>query len=281
MCRLLGYCVNAAQLSLKDVLGETDTADFRRLSEIHRDGWGLSLKGFPDDGTSQLSEDRTYHTTVAAYLDPMFTALADIPTQSALWHLRWGSPGIAGIMENQQPFALDDIEFMHNGNIVGSDGVNVLDNPDFEVDRDIVKSVSVHSDSAIFFAVIIGYTRQGMKLSDAVLHAVAKMRETYPASSYNCIVRDAEEMVAVEAGRGGKTSPVITDFYNDYGWTGQGDDYRAMRFRDIRDEQNHGLGVLVASSGFRQDADDGWLEMGNNTMLVASRRTGRYSLRSL
>ncbi|WEV42632.1 hypothetical protein OZX57_04315 [Bifidobacterium sp. ESL0682] len=184
-------------------------------------------------------------------------------------------------MENQQPFAFDGIDFIHNGHIVDADNVTVLDNPDFEVDRDIVESISVHSDSAIFFAVIVGYTRQGMNLSDAVLHAVAKMRETYPDSSYNCIVRDAEEMVAVQAVHGGKTLPEITKFYNDYGWTGQGDDYSVMRFRDIRDGKNQGLGVLVASSGFRQDANDGWREMGNNTMLVASRLTGKYFLRSL
>ncbi|WEV47744.1 class II glutamine amidotransferase [Bifidobacterium sp. ESL0690] len=281
MCRLLGYCVNAAELSLKDILGEADTADFRRLSEIHKDGWGASLKGFAGDGASQLSDDRTYHTTVAACVDPVFSSLADIPAQSALWHFRWGSPGIAGVMENLQPFALDGIEFIHNGHIVDADNVNILDNPDFEVDRDIVESISIHSDSAIFFAVIVGYVRQDMNLSDAVLHAIAKLRETYPTSSYNCIVRDAEEMVAVEAGRGGKTLPEIIEFYNDYGWTGQGDDYSAMRFRDIRDDKNHGLGVLAASSGFRQNADDGWREMGNNTMLVASRRTGRYFLRSL
>ncbi|WEV68575.1 class II glutamine amidotransferase [Bifidobacterium sp. ESL0775] len=268
-------------MSLKDILGEANTEDFRRLSEIHKDGWGLSLKGLAGDGASQLSDDRTYHTTVAAYDDPMFSPLADMPAQSALWHFRWGSPGIAGVMENQQPFAFDGIEFIHNGHIVDTDNVSILDNPGFEVDRDVVRSISVHSDSAIFFAVIVGYARQGMGLSDAVSHAVAKMRETYPASSYNCIVRDAEEMVVVEAGRGGKTSRVITEFYNDYGWTGQGDDYRAMRFRDIRDGRNHGLGVLVASSGFRQDAADGWREMGNNTMLVASRSTGKYFLRSL
>lgn len=281
MCRLLGYCVNAAQLSLQDILGEADTADFRRLSEIHKDGWGLSLKGFAGSNASQLLQDRTYHTTVAAYADPMFSALSDMPAQSALWHLRWGSPGIAKVMENQQPFAFDDIEFMHNGHIVGMDNVNILDNPDFEVDRDIVRSISLHSDSAIFFAVIVGYVRQGMNLSDAVLHAVEKLRETYPTSSYNCIVRDAKQMVAVQAGHEGKTSPGITKHYNDYGWIGQSEDYAVMRFRDIKDEKNHGLGVLVASSGFRQDADDGWREMGNNTMLVASRLTGRYFLRSL
>ncbi|WEV59887.1 class II glutamine amidotransferase [Bifidobacterium sp. ESL0728] len=268
-------------MSLKDILGENDTADFRRLSEIHKDGWGVSLKGFIGDDASHASGDRTYHTTVAAYVDPVFSSLAEAPAQSALWHLRWGSPGIAGIIENQQPFACDGIEFIHNGHIAGADDVNILDNPDFEVDRDIVGSISIHSDSAIFFAVIVGYTRQGMKLSDAILHAVGKMRETYPMSSYNCIVRDDEEMVAVQAGCGGKTVPEITEFYNDYGWTGQGDDYATMRFRDIRDDKDHGLGLLVASSGFRQDADGGWREMGNNTMLIASRRTGRYFLRSL
>lgn len=55
----------------------------------------------------------------------------------------------------------------------------------------------------------------------------------------------------------------------------------AFRPGDIRNEKGHDMGVIVASSGFRQDTDDGWLEMGNDTMLVASRQTGRYFLRSL
>lgn len=43
MCRLLGYATSGFNLSLNDVLGMHEVTDFRDLSEIHNDGWGVAL----------------------------------------------------------------------------------------------------------------------------------------------------------------------------------------------------------------------------------------------
>lgn len=299
MCRLLGYSVNAAQLSLRDLLGARDTADFRRLSEIHRDGWGVAMDCGPGAREHDWDVDdvRAYHTTMAAYEDPQFESLADEPARGALWHLRWGSPGVPGVLENQQPFMLDGLSFIHNGHIASDDGVNVLDNPDFDVDREILGSISLHSDSAIFFAVIVRFVRDGFKLPEAMRRAVAKLRETYPRSSFNCIVQDGESMVAVRAVGHEKTHDEIIHFYDDYGWTGQAEDYAVIRYREIGGAADDPVdssssidaptnvqgmkGVVVASSGFRQLADEGWHELPNDHMLVASRVTGEFDIERL
>ena len=40
-------------------------------------------------------------------------------------------------------------------------------------------------------------------------------------------------------------------------------------------------GVVVASSGFDQRAEDGWTRLENDQMIVASNRTGEFRVRSI
>ena len=47
MCRLLGYATSGFNLSLNDVLGMHEATDFRDLSEVHNDGWGVVLLSNP------------------------------------------------------------------------------------------------------------------------------------------------------------------------------------------------------------------------------------------
>ena len=49
MCRLLGYATSGFNLSLNDVLGMHEVTDFRDLSEIHNDGWGVALLSNPTE----------------------------------------------------------------------------------------------------------------------------------------------------------------------------------------------------------------------------------------
>ncbi len=43
MCRLLGFATAGFNISLNAVLGQAQCRDFRKLSEIHNDGWGVAL----------------------------------------------------------------------------------------------------------------------------------------------------------------------------------------------------------------------------------------------
>ncbi|SCC06543.1 Glutamine amidotransferase domain-containing protein [Bifidobacterium bohemicum] len=259
MCRLLGYSISAARLSLRQVLGPAATSDFRRLSEIHRDGWGVALGGCQGglDSVGQPGDQRLYHTTMAAYSDPEFNTLADVPAEVALWHLRWGSPGIPGIMENVQPFTYDDMTFIHNGHIASSTGVNILDDPTFEVDRRTVVAISPHSDSAVVFAVIAGFVSAGLPLDEAVRRAVAKLRRSYPNASYNCIVCDSDRFVALHATSGAPTLGEIVNSYADYGWGGQADDYGDMWYRATGPvESGHRWDTGSPASDTFETADD-------------------------
>ena len=47
MCRLLGYATAGFNLSLNAVLGQDNVEDFRELSEIHNDGWGVAQLSDP------------------------------------------------------------------------------------------------------------------------------------------------------------------------------------------------------------------------------------------
>ena len=87
MCRLLGYATAGFNLSLNAVLGQDNVEDFRELSEIHNDGWGVAQLSDPAeaphvrDGGAPTPETgtRIYKSTIAARHDSTFEALADEP----------------------------------------------------------------------------------------------------------------------------------------------------------------------------------------------------------
>ena len=87
MCRLLGYATAGFNLSLNAVLGQGNVEDFRELSEIHNDGWGVAQLADPTsapyvrDGGAPTPETGTkiYKSTIAARADSTFEALASEP----------------------------------------------------------------------------------------------------------------------------------------------------------------------------------------------------------
>ena len=101
MCRLLGYATSGFNLSLNDVLGMHEVTDFRDLSEIHNDGWGVALLSNPTElpfaaGEVRKPETGTklYKSTLAARHDPIFRDFADDPARGGLWHLRLASSNL-------------------------------------------------------------------------------------------------------------------------------------------------------------------------------------------
>lgn len=289
MCRLLGYATAGNDLSLNDVLGEENASTFRGLAEIHNDGWGTALLATPGsapyvrDGGAPSPETGAsiYKTTIAAHVDDTFPALAKVPARSAMWHLRLASSHLPLIMENQQPFYANGLSFMHNGDISDDNGRNIVTNRSYPVDRGVVLSTGGLSDSAIFFAVILEYVGFGFPLDEAVAQAVRELRQTYPKSSYNCMIQSEDQLIALCAAGRDDTAERIKEIYDAYGRGDQAHDYRVVRYRELADEQGNQAGVVVASSGFPQSEADGWQELGNNQMIVASNRNGSFRIRSL
>lgn len=160
MCRLLGYATAGFNLSLNAVLGQGNVEDFRELSEIHNDGWGVAQLADPAsapyvrDGGAPTPETGTkiYKSTIAARADSTFDALASEPARGAIWHLRLASSNLPLIMENQHPFYANGLSFIHNGDISDASGRNIVTNRSYPVDHSVFLSTGGRSDSAIFFA---------------------------------------------------------------------------------------------------------------------------------
>ena len=268
MCRLLGFATAGSNTNLNGVLGMQNVRDFRNLSEIHNDGWGAALITVPDespyrrDGGAPTPETGTaiYKNTIAARHDPIFDELANTPARGGLWHLRLASSNLPLILENQQPFYANGLSFIHNGDISDDQGRNIITNRAFPVDPSIVQSTGGRSDSAIFFAVILQYIGFGFALDEAVAQAVRELRKSYPKSSYNCMIQSEDQ----------------------YGRGEQARDYRVLRYRALGgNDDAQPKGVVVASSGFDQRAEDGWTRLENDQMIVASNRTGEFRVRSI
>ena len=176
MCRLLGYATAGFNLSLNAVLGQDNVEDFRELSEIHNDGWGVAQLSDPAeaphvrDGGAPTPETgtRIYKSTIAARHDSTFEALADEPSRGAIWHLRLASSNLPLIMENQHPFYANGLSFIHNGDISDANGRNIVTNRSYPVNHSVFLSTGGRSDSAIFFAVILEYIGFGFSLDEAV-----------------------------------------------------------------------------------------------------------------
>ena len=289
MCRLLGYATSGFNLSLNDVLGMHEVTDFRDLSEIHNDGWGVALLSNPTElpfaaGEVRKPETGTklYKSTLAARHDPISRDFADDPARGGLWHLRLASSNLPLILENQQPFYANGLSFIHNGDISDDQGRNIITNRAFPVDPSIVQSTGGRSDSAIFFAVILQYIGFGFALDEAVAQAVRELRKSYPKSSYNCMIQSQDQFIALCAAGREVTSKRIVEIYDQYGRGEQARDYRVLRYRALGgNDDAQPKGVVVASSGFDQRAEDGWTRLENDQMIVASNRTGEFRVRSI
>ena len=268
------------------MLGQDNVEDFRELSEIHNDGWGVAQLSDPAeaphvrDGGAPTPETgtRIYKSTIAARHDSTFEALADEPSRGAIWHLRLASSNLPLIMENQHPFYANGLSFIHNGDISDANGRNIVTNRSYPVNHSVFLSTGGCSDSAIFFAVILEYIGFGFSLDEAVAQAVRELRQAYPKSSYNCMIQSEDQLIALCAAGREKTSPRIVEIYDEYGRGEQAADYRVMRYRELRDDNGDSAGVVVSSSGYEQE---GWNVLENDQMIIASNRNGTYRLRSI
>ena len=295
MCRLLGFAAAGSNTSLNGVLGMQAVRDERGEAQDqqhqHRNeyygGEGAQLRcqsAFAGIGVDVGGE--RFQSRIAARHDPIFDELANTPARGGLWHLRLASSNLPLILENQQPFYANGLSFIHNGDISDDQGRNIITNRAFPVDPNIVQSTGGRSDSAIFFAVILQYIGFGFALDEAVAQAVRELRKSYPKSSYNCMIQSQDQFIALCAAGREVTSKRIVEIYDQYGRGDQAHDYRVMRYRTLGESEadqaaGQPKGVVVASSGFDQCAEDGWTRLENNQMIVASNRTGAFRVRSI
>ena len=292
MCRLLGYATANENIRLRDVLGAENLGTFRELSEVHNGGWGAAMVREPEqtahitDGgaPSPSTGSAIYRNTIAARYDSMFDDIATVGVRGGIWHLRLASSNLPLVLENQQPFYASGLSFIHNGDISDAQGRNITTNRAYPVDLSLVQSTGGRSDSAIYFAIVLQYLGYGYELEEALAQAVRELRSAYPDSSYNCMIQSRDQLIVLEAHNDSVSQrdlQGVTSVYAQYGRADEAKDYRTIRYRAITGSNGEQKGVLAASSGFSQPASEGWNDLGNNTMLVASNRTGAFRIRSI
>ncbi|WP_018142952.1 class II glutamine amidotransferase [Alloscardovia criceti] len=283
MCRLLGYVSSQTDITLRDAIGSAQLDEFKEISRIHNDGWGADTfssthrAAHVEDGGAPSPEvfESIYRTTEPAYLDHNFESLVSTSARSAIFHLRLASSNLPLIPENQQPFTAHGISFTHNGDISSTEGVNLVHNPHVLVSSEEVAQTGGKSDSAIYFAHILHFIDAGYPVDQAVEQAIAELRKQYRDSSYNCFVQTDTQLVCVNATGHENLSTRIADIYEAYNQREKAKDYRVIRYKEIPG------GVVVASSGFEQNEEEGWKDLPKNHMLVADTATGEYEIRAL
>ena len=236
MCRLLGF-VASRPSTIQEFAGP-NFKEFVKLSEVHKDSWGVCLVD------SQQASLRKSAETAAS--SKTFVQLAqDTNASGGLLHFRWASPGIEVNDLNAHPFTYEDMAFIHNGALSPYDALLP------EISEEYLSLRQGSGDSELFFLFALTKVKV-MGFVSGVLNAVRTIKSSYEYSSINSMFLNSENLV------------VISEHHPDNrpSWTEP--NYYEVRYR--LDER----GCLVASSGWSQD---GWTLMPNHSALVVDRKT--------
>lgn len=247
MCRLLGW-VSRTPASARDVLGDDGLAAFRRLSRLHADGWGRAA----DDGNGPVLD----RSTTRADDDPEFARAMTYPTQAAVVHLRWATPGLPVELRNTHPFLHDGRAFAHNGAIYPVDRVGDVLPPEWQ------RRLHGSTDSERYFlAVLAELDEPGTDVPTAAARVTDRLARAFRPSSLNALLLAPETLYAVSCYDPAAAPPAPEAAFVDRST------YFDLRYRVTPDS------VTVASSGFLPPEADGWEHLPNGSVLVVDRRT--------
>ncbi|MBU3716542.1 MAG: class II glutamine amidotransferase [Candidatus Nanopelagicaceae bacterium] len=244
MCRLLGYVANRPT-SLADFAGPNFN-EFVKLSEVHKDSWGLCLV---DGATAKLQKQ----VEVAASSDSFAKVATDQSASGGLLHFRWASPGIEVNDLNAHPFSYQDIGFIHNGALSPYDALLP------EISDEFLSLRKGNGDSELFF--LFALTKIGqLGFVPGVLDAIRSIKKSYEYSSINSMFLNSDFLI------------VVSEHHPDNrpSWTEP--NYYEVRYR------LDSSGCLVASSGWSQE---GWTLMPNHSALIVDRKSMNGELISL
>jgi len=238
MCRLMGY-VSAQDHSIAEFAGPHFN-DFVELSSFHKDGWGVA-------------ELESGSTTPTLTLEPIqantsetFKKVASThKSDGAILHFRWATAGLPIVEGNTHPFTHGEISFMHNGGVIPANSMDSF------IDADLFAGLRGTTDSERYFATILTEIRKH-GLTDGIISAVRKIRDTCDYSSLNSMILTPHQLIVVNE-HNFKRIPA-----------GETEEYYALYYRKDAN------GVMVASSGWDQS---GWKLINNHRVLVIDRTT--------
>ena len=284
MCRMLAYVHTGSALSMRETLGDLVLDGFLELGAVHRDGWGIV--------STRSGSLSSYISTSPAPSDAkVFEALTARPTDSAVIHERWASPGIGLLLDNQQPFVCTGVAFAHNGTIGNAEG-NIVERPTSYRESLGLSNSKTMSDSRIYADLFFlrlselerirqseGRSPSADEVRQALASTIARLRRDYPDAGYNAVIETPDFTFAARAhAENPKHGERLRRTYEELGWTHRIGNYYELAYQTFSHPDGSATGV-VSSSGY--DACDSWAKLPNNTILALSHRDSTAQTLSL
>lgn len=209
MCRLFAWSSPVA-ITLDEALG-SDRDNLIKLSELHRDGWGIAWQ--EEGGGVRLIRDES-----PAFESGTFrTSATAVESTAAIVHLRWATEAMEVCIPNTHPFLKQGptgaIAFAHNGGIPRGPKLDEL------IDSDLLGELEGETDSERYFAALISEARKsGGNLVTAFANTVRNL-EPFNYSSINSLAL-TETHVYVLSQHRAERRPVGTDpDYYELAWS--------------------------------------------------------------
>jgi predicted glutamine amidotransferase len=242
MCRLLGF-VSRRPITLTELLGQKELAEFTDLSLKHADGWGFARAA--GDGVEVVKAPD------AARTSPLFTRVAaEHAAQVGLLHLRWATLGLSVLPENTHPFTDGRIAFAHNGSVKPPQSLDPL------IPDDLAHMRHGTTDSERYFLATLGAARSG--------DPATALERTAARISRECVFGSLTAMIATP-----DELQVISLFDPVAEAKEEEPHYYRIGYRADADA------VVVSSSGW----GSGWSYIQNGEMLTVDRATLEVTIR--
>lgn len=244
MCRLLAYA-SRTPVTLTDLFGAEELAEFVELSKTHCDGWGLAYA--QEEGVGRIRVPDPAHSS------PDFVEVSqEHRSDLAIVHVRWATDDLAVDVRNTHPFTDGRMAFAHNGAVRPAHALDALVSPDLRGDREGT------TDSERYFLAVADRARR-MAAADALAETTAAIASGgFDFTCLNATLVTDTELIAVSRYRPGAERE-----------RGEGPDYYRLKYRVTPDA------VVLASSGWGAD----WETLGNGEMLVVQRSTLELAVR--
>jgi predicted glutamine amidotransferase len=238
MCRLLAYA-SRSPITLTDLFGVDELAEFVELSRRHCDGWGLAYAEEQGVGTIRVPEP--------AHSSPEFVEVSqEHRSDLAIVHVRWATDDLAINLLNTHPFTNGRMAFAHNGAIRPAQSLDALIAPDVRA------NLEGTTDSERYFLGVADRARR-MEPAQALAATTAAIAHSgIDFTSLNATMVTDTELIAVNRYRPGSERE-----------RGEGPDYYRLKYRVTPEA------VVITSSGW----GSGWHTLDNGEMLVVQRRT--------
>ncbi len=212
MCRLYAWSAPTA-LTLDEALGH-DRHNLIKLSELHRDGWGMAWQD--EDGSVRLIRDE-----LPAFESGTFRSSATaVSSRAAIVHLRWATEAMQVCIPNTHPFIKNgpggDMAFAHNGGIPRGPKLDAL------IDADLIADLEGQTDSEQYFAALITEARNSEGNLITAFAKTVRNLEPFDYSSINALALTSTHIYVLSQHRSQKRPSGTDPDYYELKWSNAG-----------------------------------------------------------